>query len=101
NEAARVRGEMAGLEARLQAVGGRYQAARDELDAVNERLVETRLRLRAAERSLDAQRRVVAERLVAMYKAGDYTWFDLVAGSASFSDAQTAAHMISRIASSD
>ncbi len=100
-EAARVRGEMTRLEARLQAVGGRYQAAREELDAVNQRLVETRLRLRAAERLLDAQRQVVAERLVAMYKADDYTWFDLVAGSASFSDAETAASMIGRIASAD
>ncbi len=101
NEARQTRAEMERIEARLQKLEEEYTAARRELDAVNERLVQVRIRLKAAEGRLEKQRALLMDRLVLMYKAGDSTWLDVVLGSESFSDAQTAALMIRRIAFAD
>ncbi len=93
--------EMKRLRARLQELSAQYQAARTRLDALNAELTTTRLEQTRAETALEAQRAIVAARLAAMYKAGEPSVLEVVAGFKGFAELQSTLSLLKRIAESD
>ena len=81
--------QMGRLEAQMKVVRGQYDEAVAKLTAVNQRLSQTRLELGQTQDALDRQNALVGARLAAMYKMGSFSILDVLAGSASFSQART------------
>jgi peptidoglycan hydrolase CwlO-like protein len=100
-EARRARAEMKRLQGRLQDLSARYDAARARLDELNRDLTRTRLELTSAETALEAQRALVAQRLAAIYKTGEPTMLDVIAGFSGFAELQSGLSVLRRIAQSD
>ena len=100
-EARHVRSQMQRLEAEMQVVTQKWEAARQRLDEVNVALIQARRELDRSQIALDQQRRLVASRMVTMYKTGQYTWLDIMANSSSFSDAETGLDFLRKIANLD
>ncbi len=100
-EARRARTEMKRLQARLQDLSARYDAARARLEGLNRDLTRTRLELTSAETALEAQRALVAQRLAAIYKTGEPTMLDVIAGFSGFAELQSGLSVLRRIAQSD
>jgi peptidoglycan hydrolase CwlO-like protein len=100
-EAKRARAEMTRLRARLEEVSAQYDAARARLDGLNRDLTRTRLELTRVEAELESQRAVVAQRLVAMYKAGEPNVLDVIAGFSGFAELESNLSLLKRIAASD
>ncbi len=96
-----VRATMKRLESEMEALTLQWHAARQHLEEVNARLVTAGRELRSAEIELERQRRLVAVRVTTMYKSGEYSWFDIVVGSASVADAETAVDVMRRISELD
>ena len=89
------------LEAEMQVVTQKWEAARQRLDEVNPRLIEARRQLDRSRTALDEQRRLVSSRMVMMYKTGEYTWLDIVADSSSLADAETVLDFLRKISQLD
>lgn len=89
------------LEAEMVGLTGQWNDARAELDDANRRLMTARRQLKHAERDLEQKRDVVTQRVVLMYKAGDYTWVDIVANSQSMADAEVQLDVMRRLAELD
>ena len=100
-EARRTRAQMQRLNAEQQVIMQKWEAARTYLDKVNADLVAARLSLARARNELDRQRTLVAGRMKTMYKAGEYTWLDIVASASGLSDAETVLDFLRRIALQD
>ena len=100
-EARQVRSQMQRLEAEMQVVTQKWEAARQRLDEVNVRLIEARRQLDRSRTALDEQRRLVASRMVTMYKTGEYTWVDIVVDSSSLADAETMLDFLRKISELD
>ena len=100
-EARHVRSQMQRLEAEMQVVTQKWEAARQRLDEVNVALIQARRELDRSQIALDQQRRLVASRMVTMYKTGQYTWLDIMANSSNFSDAETGLDFLRKIANLD
>ena len=101
---AAARGErvrMARLEAEMNVVRGQYDAAVAQLTAVDQQLSQTRLRLAQSQGALDRQNAVLGARLAAMYKMGSFSILDVLAGSASFTQAQAQVTFFRRLALQD
>ncbi len=101
SEARQMRATMTRLEAEMVDLTKQWNAARRHLDDVNVRLVTARRELERSETQLDQQRRLVASRMITMYKIGEYTWLDAVASSSSMADAQVVMDLMSRISELD
>jgi len=101
NEARQVRAQMQRLEAEMQVVWQKWEEARQRLDEVNVRLVEAWRQLDRSRTALDEQRGLVSSRMVTMYKTGEYTWLDVMADSASLTDAETVLDFLRRISDLD
>jgi len=82
------RSQMAHLEAQMQVIHTRYDAAAARLTGVNQQLSDTRLQLAQSQEALDRSNAVIGARLAAMYKMGSFSIIDVLAGSASFTQAQ-------------
>jgi peptidoglycan hydrolase CwlO-like protein len=80
---------MGRLETQMKVVRGQYDAAVAKLTTVNQRLSQTRLELSQSQGALDRQNALVGARLAAMYKMGSFSILDVLAGSASLTQAQT------------
>jgi len=65
------------------------------------RLIEARRQLDRSRTALDEQRRLVASRMVTMYKTGEYTWVDIVVDSSSLADAETMLDFLRKISELD
>jgi peptidoglycan hydrolase CwlO-like protein len=89
SEARRTREQMARLNAEMQDVTQKWEAARTRLDQVNAGLVQARRQLARSQDELESQRALVSGRMRTMYKTGQYTWLDLVASASSLTDAET------------
>ena len=100
-EARRTRAQMQRLDAEQQVIMQKWEAARTYLDKVNADLVAARLSLARARNELERQRTLVAGRMKTMYKAGEYTWLDMVASASGLSDAETVLDFLRRIALQD
>lgn len=100
-EARQVRSQMQRLEAEMQVVTQKWEAARQRLDEVNVRLIEARRQLDRSRTALDEQRRLVSNRMVTMYKTGEYTWVDIVVDSSSLADAETMLDFLRKISELD
>lgn len=101
SEARRVRDTTRRLETEMETLTQQWYAARRHLDEVSVRLVAARRRLERSEKELELQRRLVAVRMITMYKAGEYSWLDIVASSSSTADAEVAFDLMRRIAELD
>jgi len=95
------RAQMAHLEAQMKVVRGQYDAAVAQLTAVDQRLSQTRLQLAQSQSALDRQNAVLGARLAAMYKMGSFSILDVLAGSASFNQAQAQVTFFRRLALQD
>ena len=95
------RADMARLKERLDGLSGRYDEARARLDDLNGELIRARLELERAEAALEAQRTLVGLRLAAMYKSGDTTVLDVLAGVSGFAELESGLSLLKRIAESD
>ena len=100
-EARRVRVSMKRLETEMAALTQQWHAARRHLDETNARLVAARRQLERSHSELEQQRRLLAERMITMYKAGDYSWLDIMTGSASMTEAEVALDVMRRISELD
>ena len=83
------RRQMARLETQMAVVRTAYDAAVADLNAVNLSLSQTRLQLAQSQAALDRQNAIVGARLAAMYKMGTFSFADVLAGAATFTQAQT------------
>jgi peptidoglycan hydrolase CwlO-like protein len=92
---------MAQLEAQMKVVRGQYDAAVAQLTAVDQQLSQTRLRLAQSQGALDTQNALLGARLAAMYKMGSFSILDVLAGSASFTQAQAQVTFFRRLALQD
>lgn len=101
SEARNVRASMKRLEIEMAALTQKWHAARQHLDETSARLVAARRQLERSRIELEQQRRLVAARMVTMYKAGEYTWLDIVAGSSSMTDAEIVLDVMRRISEMD
>ena len=100
-EARQVRSQMQRLEAEMKVVTQKWEAARQRLDEANVRLIEARRQLDRSRTALDGQRQLVSNRMVMMYKTGEYTWLDVVADSSGLTDAETVLDFLRRISELD
>jgi peptidoglycan hydrolase CwlO-like protein len=100
-EAKRTRKEMQTLQNELQTAGRELAEAQQRLDVVNQRLARSRIDLKRAEDDLELQREVLAARAVAMYKAGDLDWLDILSGLESLADLDTLRDLQRAIADQD
>jgi peptidoglycan hydrolase CwlO-like protein len=100
-KAREARTEMRRLRAHLDQLSSAYASARARLDGLNAELVRTRLELDQTETALEAQRAVVAERLAAMYKTGEPSVLEVVAGFKGFAQLESTLSLLKRIAESD
>lgn len=95
------RAEMENLKTRFEDLSRNYAEARTHLDALNRELIVARHDLGRAELALEAQRKLVGERLAAMYKTGETTMLDILTGFSGFSELQSGLSLLRRIAESD
>ena len=100
-EARLARAQMARLNAEMQVVTQKWDAARQRLDEVNAKLVQARRQLIRSRNELDAQRDLVAGRMRTMYKTGEVTWLDIFTSASSFADTETALEFLRRISLQD
>ena len=100
-ESRQARADMARLKERLEELSQQYDAARGRLDGLNRDLTRTRLELLRVEAALEAQRQLVGQRLAAMYKTGETTVLDVLAGVSGFAELQSGLSLLKRIAESD
>jgi len=91
------RRQMAHLEAQMQVIGAQYDAAVANLATVNMKLSQTRLQLAQSQSVLNQQKALVGARLAAMYKMGTFSFLDVLAGSATLTQAQTEVTFFKRL----
>jgi peptidoglycan hydrolase CwlO-like protein len=101
SEARRTRAQMQHLDAEQEVITQKWEEARRYLDKVNADLVAARLSLSRARNELERQRTLVAGRMKTMYKAGDYTWLDIVTSATSLAEAETVLDFLRRISLQD
>ena len=101
DEARATREQMLRLTADQALLVQKCNQAQQRLDEVNAQLVAARQGLALKRRQLDAQRSLVGNRMKAMYKAGEFTWLDLVSSSSSLSDAETVLEFLRLISLED
>jgi peptidoglycan hydrolase CwlO-like protein len=100
-EAREMRATMTRLETEMVDLTEQWKAARLHLDEVNVALVTARRQLERAESDLEQQRRLLASRMITMYKMGEPSWLDVVAASSSMADAQVVMDLMGRISELD
>ena len=101
SQAGDVRATMRQLEAEMVTLTERWDAARRDLDDATRRLMAARRLLERAESDLEQKRLVVEARVVLMYKAGEYSWVDILATSSSMADAEVQLEVMGRLAELD
>ena len=100
-QAAEMNRQMKALRRDMEMVMDREHVASLRLDEANRRLTEARVRLGAAQDSLEQQQALVSGRLSAIYKNRRYTWLDALANCSSFSQAETAVRLLRVVAEQD
>jgi peptidoglycan hydrolase CwlO-like protein len=93
SHAAQLQAEIAALNGRMAAVAARYDATAQHLNAVDARIADNQRRLTAARYQLAVARRVLAERVVAMYKAPASGFLDAALTSRNFDDLVNRVHL--------
>lgn len=100
-EAKAVRETMDRLEAEAKDLSEQLGVARDKFTTATRELGVARRRLKESQARLSEQRGLVSTRITTIYKAGQYSWLDLVAGATSMADAQVVMGMMRRISEQD
>jgi len=86
SNAAQLQAQIATLNGRMAVVAARYDATAQRLNAVDARIADNQRRLTAARYQLAVARRILAARVVAMYKAPASGFLDVALASKSFDD---------------
>ena len=87
--AAQAQADVKRLDRRAEIAIEKYNVARAELDALNARLVQTRMDLQRAQTQLDVARDVLGARMADMYKNGDVSLLDVIIGMHDLTDIET------------
>jgi murein DD-endopeptidase MepM/ murein hydrolase activator NlpD len=101
NRIDRLQGEISGTRRQLGQVQGQLNRKRDELVAVRDKLERSRSRLEHLRRQLRTARRVLARRLVEIYKSDAPDALTVVLESDGFTDLLDRADFLSRISDQD
>ena len=101
NRIARLQGEIRGTQRRLGLVQGDLDRKRDQLAKVRDRLERARSRLEHLRRRLRTARKVLAARLVAIYKSDTPDALTVVLESDGFGDLLDRADFLARISNQD
>jgi peptidoglycan DL-endopeptidase CwlO len=88
-EAAQAQADVKRLDRRAEIAIEKYNVARAELDALNARLIQTRMDLQRAQTQLDVARDVLGARMADMYKNGDVSLLDVIIGMHDLTDIET------------
>jgi cell wall-associated NlpC family hydrolase len=89
HEAAQAQADVKRLDRQAEIAIEKYNGARAELDALNARLVQTRMDLQRAQTQLDVARAVLGDRMADMYKNGDVSLLDVIIGMHDLTDIET------------
>jgi cell wall-associated NlpC family hydrolase len=87
-QARAVKRSVARLDHRAELLTEKYDAARAALDAISVRLEQARSDLERTQTALDAAQALRSQRLVTMYKSGDYGLLDMLLSARSLNDAE-------------
>jgi len=93
SHASQLQARIAALNGRMAAVAARYDATAQRLNAVDARIADNQRRLTAARYQLAVARRILAARVVAMYKAPASGFLDAALTSRSFDDLVDRVHL--------
>jgi peptidoglycan hydrolase CwlO-like protein len=93
SHAARLQAEIAALNDRMAAVAVRYDVTAQRLNVADARITDNQRRLAAAQYQLAVARHILAERVVAMYKAPASGFLDVALTSSSFDDLVDRVHL--------
>lgn len=100
-EAEAFRREIAAMDRELEITVEQHNAARERLDQLTRELNDSRLLLERARQEQAAQEAVLAKRLTAIYKGGDFDFASILVNSASLNDFFTQSYYLSRINDQD
>ena len=89
------------LAAEQEVIIQKCNEAQQRLDEVNAQLVAARRDLARSRKELDDQRTLVAGRMKTMYKAGEYSWLDIVTSASSLAEAETVMDFLRKISLQD
>ncbi len=93
--------QVAELDVRIGAAAQAQNLALDRLEEAQETLALTRRELAGARRDLELSRRLLADRLLALYVEGTPSFTEVLLTSGSLADAEDAADLIGQIARGD
>ncbi|MEI6727614.1 MAG: NlpC/P60 family protein [Actinomycetes bacterium] len=100
-EAARAQADVKRLDRRAEIAIEKYNVARADLDALNARLIATRMDLQRAQLQLDVARAVLGDRMTDMYKNGDVSLLDVIIGMHDLTDIETSIDYFNQINRAD
>lgn len=95
------RQELAALDRGLEIVVEQHNAAREKLDQLTRELNDSRLRLESARAERAAQEAILADRLTAIYKGGDFDLASVLVNSSSLNDFFEQTYYLARINEQD
>jgi len=96
-----IMGQLAALDARMEKVVERYDAATGKLDAINTRIASNRHTLDVTRYNLQLAKAVLQQHVVAMYKQRPVEMLDVVLANQSFSAMVDQLNLLHRVGSSD
>jgi peptidoglycan DL-endopeptidase CwlO len=96
-----VQRQIARLDDQLEIAVEQYNGAQVRLDEINADLTAIRLDLRRRQTELKQHEDLLAQRLIWMYKVGDFTLLDALLNSGSFSDAESQVDFFRRLGRQD
>ena len=89
------------LDAKMERVVERYNAATTQLDRVNDRIRQNERNIRLARYNLQMAKRMLAERAVNMYKQRPVDMLDVIVASKSFGSLVDQLNLLNRLGSND
>jgi peptidoglycan DL-endopeptidase CwlO len=89
------------LDEQLEITVEQYNGASVRLDEISAELTSIRVDLQRQQSELRQGQELLSQRLVWMYKVGDYTWLDALLSSGSIADAESQVDFFRRLAQQD
>jgi cell wall-associated NlpC family hydrolase len=96
-----IMGQLSALDAKMEQVVERYDAATGKLDAINAKIVANRHTLTVTRYNLQLAKAMLDQRVVAMYKQRPVELLDVIVQTKSFSSMVDQLNMLHRVSSSE
>lgn len=93
--------QMSSVEKQLTQINAEIAIYQEEIDNLNIKITENEAKLKQAEADYEERNKILANRIVAQYEAGDTTYLDFLLSSESLTDFISNYYMISEIAAMD